>query len=139
MRVKVLQASHPDIIKSLDTEQLRALYLASEIFSPDDICLTYSHVERFIIGGAMPARAPLKLAATKEIGSNAFLARRELGVVNIGGAGRVTVDGTHYDLEPRDGLYLGMGATDVVFSSQNEAHPAKYYLASSPAHARYPN
>ena len=139
MRVKVLQASHPDMIKSLDTEQLRALYLASEIFSPDDICLTYSHVERFIIGGAMPARVPLKLDATKEIGSNAFLARRELGVVNIGGPGRITVDGTNYDLEPRDGLYIGMGATDVVFASKNEANPAKYYLASSPAHARHPN
>ncbi len=138
MRVKVLQASHPDMIKSLDTEQLRALYLASEIFAADEICLTYSHVERFIIGGAMPARAPLKLDAAKEIGSSSFLARRELGVVNIGGPGRVTVDGTHYDLEPRDGLYIGMGATDIVLSSKNEANPAKYYLASSPAHTRHP-
>ena len=138
MRIKVLQATHPDMVAALDTERLRELYLASEIFAPDEICLTYSHVERFIIGGAIPARAPIKLTTTKEVGSDPFLARRELGVVNIGGPGRITVDGTAYDLEPRDGLYIGMGSANVVFSSNNEANPAKFYLACSPAHTRHP-
>lgn len=139
MRIKVIQATHPDTIASLNTEQLRQLYLASEIFAPDEICLTYSHVERFIIGGAIPARTPIKLTTTKEVGSDPFLARRELGLVNIGGPGRITVDGKAYDLEPRDGLYIGMGAADVVFSSKSEANPAKFYLACSPAHTHHPN
>jgi len=138
MRIKVLQATHPEMIKSLDTARLRELYLASEIFAPGDICLTYSHVERFIIGGAQPTKEGLKLTTRKEVGSDPFLARRELGVINIGGAGRITIDGSNYDLEPRDGLYIGSGSANVVFESKDAANPAKFYLASSPSHARHP-
>lgn len=138
MRIRVLQATHPEMIKSLDTAQLRNLYLASEIFVAGEICLTYSHVERFIIGGAQPTKEALPLKTAKEVGSDSFLARRELGVVNIGGAGRVTVDGSHHELEPRDGLYVSTGSASVVFESRDAAQPAKFYLASSPSHARHP-
>jgi 4-deoxy-L-threo-5-hexosulose-uronate ketol-isomerase len=138
MRIKVLQATHPEMIKSLDTKQLRDLYLASEIFVPGEICLTYSHIERFIIGGVQPTTEALKLTTLKEVGSDPFLARREMGAINIGGAGRVTVDGSSYDLAPRDGLYIGAGSANVLFESKDAANPAKFYIASSPSHARHP-
>jgi 4-deoxy-L-threo-5-hexosulose-uronate ketol-isomerase len=81
---------------------------------------------------------PIKLETSKEIGSDPFLARREMGVVNIGGPGRIRVDGTVHEMAPRDGLYLGMGSAEVIFESKNSGTPAKYYVASSPAHARHP-
>jgi 4-deoxy-L-threo-5-hexosulose-uronate ketol-isomerase len=138
MRIKVLQATHPDMIRSLDTQQLRELYMATDLFVPDDISLAYSHVERFIVGGVLPVKGPVKLATAKEVGSDPFLARRELGIVNIGGPGRVTVDGTAFNLAARDGLYVGMGASDVSFESREAGSPARYYLASSPSHAQHP-
>ncbi len=139
MRIKVLQATHPEMIRSLDTARLRELYLASEIFAPGEICLTYSHVERFIVGGAQPLKEGLKLATAKEVGSDPFLARREMGVINIGGVGHVTIDGSHYELGPRDGLYIGAGSANVLFESKDAAAPAKFYLASSPSHAHHPS
>lgn len=136
MRVKVLQATHPDMVKSLDTEALRRLYLVTDIFVPDEISLAYSHVERFIIGGAMPVKGPLELGTAKEIGSDPFLKRREMGIVNIGATGRVTVDGVARELQHREGLYLPMGSARVTFESTG-TDPAKFYLASTPAHTRY--
>ncbi len=136
MRVKVLQATHPEAIKGLDTESLRRLYLATDLFLPKEISLVYSHVERFVIGGAMPVGGALELATTREIGSDPFLKRREMGVVNIGAAGRVSIDGVKHDLEHREGLYIPMGSARVVFESAG-AEPAKFYLASTPAHHRY--
>jgi 4-deoxy-L-threo-5-hexosulose-uronate ketol-isomerase len=136
MRVKVLQASHPEAIRGLDTESLRRLYLATDLFLPQEISLVYSHVERFVIGGAMPVGGALELGTTREIGSDPFLKRREMGVINIGAAGRVTVDGTRHDLQHREGLYIPMGSARVVFESAG-ADPAKFYLASTPAHHRY--
>jgi 4-deoxy-L-threo-5-hexosulose-uronate ketol-isomerase len=137
MKINVLQATHPDLLKSLDTARLRELYLADTVFAPDDIRLTYSHVERFIVGGAMPVRSSLALATSKEIGSDPFLARREMGVVNIGAAGRVIVDDATYELAPREGLYIAQGSAKVLFESQSAATPAKFYLASTPAHRRF--
>lgn len=136
MRVKVLQATHPDMVKSLDTEALRRLYLVTDIFLPDEISLAYSHVERFIIGGAMPVKGPLELGTAKEIGSDPFLKRREMGVINIGATGRVTVDGVARELQHREGLYIPMGSARVTFESTG-SEPAKFYLASTPAHTRY--
>ncbi len=137
MPVKVFQATHPDMIVGLDTAKLRSHYLLTSLFVSDEVQLNYSHVERFIVGGAMPARSALTLAAVKEAGSNPFLARRELGVINIGGPGRITVDGREYGMKPRDGLYVAMGAANVTFESADAANPAKFYLVSSPAHARH--
>jgi 4-deoxy-L-threo-5-hexosulose-uronate ketol-isomerase len=137
MRVKTFQATHPEMIAGLDTSGLRRHYLLTDLFAADDIRFNYSHVERFMIGGATPARQPLTLEPVKEAGSNPFLARRELGVINIGGAGVVTVDGREYGMQPRDGLYVAMGSAQVVFESADAAVPAKFYLVSSPAHARY--
>lgn len=138
MRVKTFQATHPDMIRGLDTAGLRSHYLLTDMFADGEVRLNYSHVERFMIGGAMPSREPQRLEAVKEAGSNPFLARRELGVINIGGGpGRITVDGRGYDMKPRDGLYVAMGSAQVSFESADAAAPAKFYLVSSPAHARY--
>jgi 4-deoxy-L-threo-5-hexosulose-uronate ketol-isomerase len=125
------------MIVGLDTAALRSHYLLTSLFVSDEVQLNYSHVERFIVGGATPVRRALTLEAVKEAGSNPFLARRELGVINIGGPGRILVDGREYGMKPRDGLYVAMGAVNVSFESADAENPAKFYLVSSPAHARH--
>ena len=137
MQVKTLQATHPDMVVGLSTEDLRRHYLMSGLFVDDDISLTYSHVERLIVGGALPLQRALTLEPVREAGSNPFLARRELGVINIGGLGKITVDGRSYPMKPRDGLYVGMGSASVVFESTEISNPARFYLVSSPSHARH--
>ena len=137
MPVKILHATHPEMIVGLDSRKLRDLYLLEEVFAPDDIRLSHSHVERLVIGGAMPARRPLALEPMPGSGAAAFLDRRELGVINIGGPAQVTVDDTAYTLQPRDGLYVPMGSRSVLFESVDAGNPAKLYLVSAPAHARY--
>lgn len=137
MKIDVRHASHPDAVRGFDTETLREHFLVPSLFEADDIVLTYSHVDRFVVGGAMPVSGPLKLESDKSIGSATFLARRELGAVNVGGPGRVTVDGAAFELAPRDCLYVAMGCEDVRFESLDPANPAKFYLNSAPAHARY--
>lgn len=136
MSIKTLQATHPDMIVGLSSQRLRDHYLVSGIFQDDKISLTHSHVERFVIGGAKPVSRALKLEPLKA-GGEAFLTRREIGIINIGGPGRVAVDGEVYPLQTRDGLYVPMGTKDLVFESRDPAAPAKFYLASTPAHARH--
>lgn len=137
MKVSVRHASHPDAVRQFDTDALREHFLVPDIFAVDDIVLTYSHIDRFVVGGALPVAGPLPLTSDKAIGSKNFLDRRELGVVNVGGPGRVTVDGAVFEMAPRDCLYVTMGSVDVVFESLDRANPAKFYLNSAPAHARY--
>ena len=137
MQVNVLQATHPDMIVGLSTAKLRSHYLLSDLFVADDISLHYSHVERLIVGGATPVRRALSLEAVREAGSSPFLARREMGVINIGGPGKITVDGREYALKSRDGLYVAMGSAQVGFESTDAANPARFYLVSAPAHARF--
>ncbi|TCM98971.1 4-deoxy-L-threo-5-hexosulose-uronate ketol-isomerase [Paenibacillus sp. BK033] len=137
--MEIRYASHPQEVKAFDTTRLRQEFLLETLFVQDQLTLTYSHVDRFIIGGAVPVNQPVKLEAdTKTMGAATFLERREIGIINVGGRGTVTVDGTAYDMENKDCLYIGLGAAEVVFTSTDSANPAKFYLNSTPAHKNYP-
>ncbi len=138
MKLVVRYANHPNDSKHYDTQQLRDNYLVEEVFKADDILLVYSHQDRIIAGGVMPVNQTLKLETSDELRAAYFLERRELGIINIGGAGKVSLDGKVYDVKPKDGLYVGMGTKDVLFSSVDPKDPAKFYIASSPAHKTYP-
>jgi 4-deoxy-L-threo-5-hexosulose-uronate ketol-isomerase len=131
----VLHATHPDMVRGADNATLTSGHVISDLFVPGEITLNYVHVERFVIGGVMPLAEPVKLPPQPTGGP--FLARRELGVVNVGGAARITVDDRAFELAPRDCLYVPMGAAEVSFASSDPARPAKLYLVSTPAHARF--
>lgn len=125
--------------KGLDTEGLRRNFLVRKIFVPDSITMTYSHVDRMIAGGITPAGSPLVLAGTKELGTEYFLQRREMGIINIGGSGSIEIDGVAHRVGPRDAFYISMGTKMVCFSSEDAAHPAKFYFNSAPAHRALPS
>jgi len=112
--------------------------LMETVFSPDQVELTYSHVDRIIYGGAMPVEKALTLDAGKELAAEYFLQRREMGVINIGGSGKITLDGEAYNLGAKDGIYIGRGTKDISFESDDPANPAKFYINSCPAHKTYP-
>lgn len=137
MNVSKRHASHPDMIRSLGTTQLRDLYLIEQVFAPDTLCLTHSQIERMIVGGAAPVAKPLTLEDCPAFGKGPLLAQRELGLINIGGPGSVIVDGERHRLATRDGLYVPRGTGKLVFESDAPAQPAKFYLVSTPAHARF--
>jgi 4-deoxy-L-threo-5-hexosulose-uronate ketol-isomerase len=132
-------ASHPNEVKQFDTERLQAEFQISSLFSPNEIKLVYSHVDRFIIGGVLPITGALQLQADKkEMAADYFLERREIGIINVGGRGTITVDGTVYNMDSKDCIYIGLGAKDITFASDNAAEPAKFYFNSTPAHQTYP-
>lgn len=138
MKLDVRYANHPEDSKHYTTEELRKHYFIGTIFRTDEAALTYSHVDRIIAGGIMPVTKEVRLEGSKELGSEFFLERRELGVINIGGAGKITVDGVEYKMNSKDGLYIGMGSKELVFISEDSLNPAKFYINSAPAHMTYP-
>ncbi|QKG56301.1 5-dehydro-4-deoxy-D-glucuronate isomerase [Hymenobacter sp. BRD128] len=122
----------------LDTAGLRQHFLLENIFTPGAIELTYTHYDRMLVGGAMPTEVPLALSCPESLKASYFLERRELGALNVGGAGEIVVDGTTYALGSQDCLYVGRGSQQVAFRSLDAASPAKFYLLSAPAHKEYP-
>ena len=138
MTLDIRYSNHPDDSKHYDTAELRKNYLIEKVFAADEIALTYSHQDRMIAGGAMPVKEVLKLGSTKELGTEYFLERREMGIINVGGKGVITLDGTEYELDYKDGMYIGMGTKEISFRSADAEKPAKFYINSSPAHKTYP-
>ena len=123
----------------MDTAALRTHFLLQQIMQPGCINLTYSHYDRVIIGGAVPSGSVLTLPLPGELKADYFLERRELGIINVGGSGKVVTDTGSYSLERLECLYLGKGTKDVSFASDDMNAPAMFYLMSAPAHHTYPN
>jgi 4-deoxy-L-threo-5-hexosulose-uronate ketol-isomerase len=136
----VRQPIHSDHAKVLDTGALRRQFLVDPVFVPGQLALTYSQIDRIIVGGAMPVREEVGFTPdlARQFAVGAFLERRELGAINVGGPGSVVVDGETYALDAREALYVGMGARDVRFGSADANTPAKFYLNSAPAHRACP-
>ena len=139
-------ATGPEDAKHYTTDRLRKEYLIEKVFAPGEVNWTYTMFDRFLIGGAEPTSAPLKLTSIAPLyvdeskgndGRN-LLDNRELGIINVGGEGTVTVDGKSYSLGFQEALYVGRGAKDIVVASKNAAEPAKFYLNSACAHASFP-
>lgn len=131
-------AASPRDVKHYTTERLREEFLIDDLFAPDVIKLVYSHIDRIITGSAVPVRETLVLTAGDELRAQYFCERRELGVINIGGAGKITIDGKVYSVDHKEGMYIGMGSKDISFASDDASVPAKFYLNSAPAHMTYP-
>ena len=127
----------PKSAARMGTDELRSHFLVTNLFQPGRISLEIVDLDRVVIGGAVPTDAPLPLNAPADFLADYFTERRELGILNIGGAGTVTVDGTRYALGKKDVLYVGRGSREIVFASDDAATPAKLYLVSYPAHATY--
>ena len=136
--MEVRSASNPRDMKHYTTERLREEFLIQGLFTADNSKMVYSHIDRIITAGFMPVTKELTLEAGKELAAEYFLQRREMGCINIGGKGVITVDGVEYVMEPRDGIYIGMGNKEVKFKSLDAANPAKFYVSSCPAHTTYP-
>lgn len=129
---------HPDHAKVLDTQKLRKEFLITDLFIPGKLKLVYSHIDRIIVGGAVPLGELTLEADRKTLGADYFLERRELGIINLGGSGEVVVDGELYTLDRLDALYVGKGNREVIFRSLRSEAPAKFYLLSGTAHASFP-
>lgn len=136
----IRQSIHSDHAKTLDTTGLRKEFLIENIFTADRYTMTYSHIDRIIVGGVMPVTRSVSVGGEvgKQLGVSYFLERRELGVINIGGPGTITVDGTCYEIGHRDALYVGKDAKEVVFESVEKTKPARFYYNCAPAHTTYP-
>lgn len=130
----------PDAVRAaqMSTDELRASFLVQGLFQSGAINLRRIDLDRVVLGGAVPTGAPLKLDAPADLLASYFCERRELGVLNIGGSGTVTVDGTAYTVANRDLVYVSRGTRDVLFSSDDASTPARFYLVSYPAHAGHP-
>ncbi len=130
-------AASPKDVRSYTTERLREEFLIDDLFRTGEIKLVYSHIDRIITGSAVPVE-PITLTAGDELRAEYFCQRRELGVINIGPAGTITVDGRKYEVGHKEGMYIGMGSREITFASADPKDPAKFYLNSAPAHKAYP-
>jgi 4-deoxy-L-threo-5-hexosulose-uronate ketol-isomerase len=139
VKTENLYAVHPTDFKTYDTQRIRDEFLIENVMVDDRISLTYSHYDRFIVGGAVPVSKALPLDTFNELKAEYFLERREMGIVNVGGPGKVKTADAVYELGFKDALYLGRGTKDVVFESLDSGNPARFYINSAPAHKTYPS
>ena len=139
MTMKVLYGANPEDIKGYDTARLRREFLISDLFAEDAVNFTYTHVDRLILGGAMPKTKSVTFGSGADIGTPYLLSAREMGIANLGGTGTITVDGKNFVLENRDVLYVGRGAKEIVVASETADRPARFYMNSVPAGADLPH
>jgi 4-deoxy-L-threo-5-hexosulose-uronate ketol-isomerase len=132
-------SSHPQDAKHYDTARLRKEHLVEKIFSADEVNMVYTMYDRMVIGGAMPVKEVLTLETIDPLKSEFFLSRREFGTFNVGGEGKIIVDGKVFELGYKEALYLGAGNRTVTFESVNPEKPAKFYFNSAPAHKTFPD
>jgi 4-deoxy-L-threo-5-hexosulose-uronate ketol-isomerase len=128
----------PNEARALDTDALRGAFLLDGLFVPGRVTTRFVELDRVVVGAAVPLEQPLSLTAPPEMAADSFTERREVGVLNIGGAGAVLVGGERIELGTRDALYVGRGSGDLGFESADASTPARFYLVSYPAHASYP-
>lgn len=133
MTMNVLYGSGPEDVKDFDTARLRREFLIEDVFVPREVRMTYTHVDRMIVGGVMPTTSALSFGAGDDIGTSYLLSARELGVANLGGSGNITVDSETFELDNRDVLYVGRGAKQLTAASADPERPARFYLNSVPA------
>ncbi|MDR1897744.1 MAG: 5-dehydro-4-deoxy-D-glucuronate isomerase [Prevotellaceae bacterium] len=140
MKTKIEErwGTNPEDVRYYDTEELREEFLVEKLFSNNQILMVYTHNDRLIIGGALPASKELKLETVDLIRSEYFCERRELGIICIENEGAVSVDGKEFNLSYKDAVYVGRGSKEVIFKSKDASKPAKFYFASAPAHKEYP-
>ena len=136
--MKIQQMADAIRYRTMTTGELRETFLVSDLFQSGEIALTYLDVDRTVIGSAVPAGEPLRLPTDDALKASYFTERRELGILNIGGPGTVSVSGILFELEKLDALYVGRGNEEVLFSSRQAAHPAEFYILSYPAHVVHP-
>jgi 4-deoxy-L-threo-5-hexosulose-uronate ketol-isomerase len=135
----VRYSSHPEDAKKYDTSRLRKEFLVETLFAQDEVNMVYTLYDRLVVGGALPVNEALELEAIDPLKAEFFLSRRELGIYNIGGAGKVLVNGEEFVLDYKEALYLGAGDRTVTFVSIDAQKPAKFYFNSAPAHKTFPD
>jgi 4-deoxy-L-threo-5-hexosulose-uronate ketol-isomerase len=137
--MEVRFSTDPNSLRHMSTEEVRKLFVIDTLFAPDTIPMVYSDIDRSITGSAVPVKSSLQLQSSKkEMAAEYFTERREIGVINIGGKGTITVDGTSYSMAHKDGLYISRGSREIIFASASKEQPAKFYFVSYPAHREYP-
>jgi 4-deoxy-L-threo-5-hexosulose-uronate ketol-isomerase len=136
--MEIRHSINPEDAKKYDTDTLRREFLMQNLFDPGEIKLVYSNFDRIIAGGIVPLQEPVRLETDINMGTEYFLEKREAGIVNIGGLGKVLIDDNEYTLGAKDCLYVGTGARNVIFSSEDKSNPAKFYLNCAPAHKNFP-
>ena len=136
--MEVRYSVSPKEAQRMNTEEMRENFLIENLFVPGEIKFVYSHVDRIIIGAAVPTEQAISIQGSKELGTDYFLERREMGVINIGGPGVIVADGVRVEMETKAGLYIGKETKKVSFESVDAKNPAKFYINSAPAHAVYP-
>jgi len=123
--------------KTMTNKELRDTFVIDTLWTQDEVPLVYSDIDRGVIGSAVPVKKTLEIPTHKDLASDYFAQRREVGVINIGGAGKIEVDDIVYEMSNLDSLYIGRGSKGIKFSSDKAANPAKFYFVSYPAHMRY--
>ena len=131
--------SSPKETASMSTQETRANFLIQDLMVAGEIKLIYSHYDRVIVGGVVPTSSSINLPNEEELKANFFLERREMGIINVGGKGKVVADGVAYELDKLSCVYLGKGTKEVSFTSEDSKIPALFYVLSTPSHAVHPN